>query len=74
RGGSNGLVLTQLQELIENSEVFGKEISRKSGNSMKLVTLSDPDIVVENATSPADDKLGAPFTLIIPLNNPTLLK
>lgn len=74
RGGSNGLVLTQLQELIENSEVFGKEISRKFGNSMKLVTLSDPDIVVENATSPADDKLGAPFTLIIPLNNPTLLK
>jgi len=74
RGNSNGLVLTQLEELIENSEVFGKEISRKSGNSMKEVTLTDRDIVVENATSPADDKLGAPFTLIIPLNNPILLK
>ncbi|MFT5904535.1 MAG: type IV pilus assembly protein PilM [Cryomorphaceae bacterium] len=74
RSDSNGLVLTQLQNLIENSDVFGREISRKSGNSMKKFILTNPDIVVENATSPADDELGAPFTIIIPLNNPILLK
>jgi hypothetical protein len=74
RGGSNGIVLTQLLELIENSEVFGKEISSKSGNIMKPVTLTEPDLVVENATSAANDKLGAPFTVIVPLNHPILIK
>ena len=74
RSDSNGLVRTQLKNLIENSEVFGKEISRGSGANMKKITLQDPEIVVENATSPADGKLGAPFTIIIPLNNPILLK
>jgi type IV pilus assembly protein PilM len=74
RGDSNGLVLTQLKELIENSDVFGQEIFRKSGKKTVKVTLEDSDVVVENATSPAKDKLGAPFILIIPLNNPILLK
>lgn len=74
RGDSNGLVLRQLQQLLQNSEVFGREISRKSGKKEELVTLTDPDIVAENATSAADDRLGAPFSLIIPLNNPISLK
>lgn len=74
RGNSNGLVLKQLQKLVENSDEFGKEISRKDGAKTKQVTLTDPEIVVENATSPANDKLGAPFVLIVPLNNPILLK
>lgn len=74
RSDSNGLVLTQLQQLFEKSEIFGKVISRKSGNTMIPVTLTDPEIVIENASSAANDKLGAPFTIIIPLNNPILLK
>ena len=74
RSDSNGLVLTQLQQLFEKSEMFGKVISRKSGNTMIPVTLTDPEIVIENASSAANDKLGAPFTIIIPLNNPILLK
>lgn len=74
RGDSNGIVLTQLQELITNSDIFGKEISKTSKNKTVKVTLTDPEIVLENATSPASDKLGAPFTVIIPLNHPILLK
>ncbi len=74
RGNSNGLVLTQLKTLIEKSDIFGMEISRTSKNKTTKVTLTDPEVVVENATSPAEDKLGAPFTVIIPLNNPILLK
>lgn len=74
RSENNGLVLTQLQELIDKSDFFGKEISRKSGNTMTQVTLTDPEIVIENATSPANDKLGAPFTIIIPLNKPIILE
>ena len=74
RGSSNSLVRTQLKKLVDNSDIFGKEISRKSGNKTTTVKLSDPEIVIENATTAADDKLGAPFTVIIPLNNPILLK
>lgn len=74
RGDSNGLVLKQLQQLLQNSEVFGREISRKSGSKKESVILTDPEIVAENATSSADDRLGAPFSLIIPLNNPISLK
>ncbi|MGJ8657089.1 MAG: Amuc_1101 family PilM-like pilus complex protein [Akkermansiaceae bacterium] len=74
RGNSNGLVLKQLKTLVENSDVFTKEISRKSGTKTTQVTLTDPEIVVENATSPANDRLGAPFVVIIPLTNPILLK
>jgi len=74
RGSSSGLVHKQLQNLINNSEVFGKVITVKDEKDLKQVTLAEPEIVVENATSAAKDKLGAPYVIIIPLNNPISVK
>ncbi len=75
RGSSNGLVRNQLKELIEKSEIFGRDITKKVRNKDMKVTLTNREILPENATSSEDaDKLGAPFTAIIPLNNPILVK
>ncbi len=78
RGESNSIVLERFKNLVDKSTVFGKEISKLSTGRkpvVEKVTLENDQIVIKNTSSPADeDKLGASFELIIPLNNPFILK
>jgi len=74
-GDSNTIVLTQFNNLIKNSEVFVKEITKESAGKSEVITLANNQMVLRNAAAPSDkDHLGAAFELIIPIKNPFSLK
>ena len=72
RGDTNAIVLQQFGQLVEKSEIFGREISQDAKDN---ITLENNQIVINNESGPRDkDDLGAAFELIVPINNPFIFK
>lgn len=75
-GKSNGVVLQQLAKAIEKSDYFTNELGQYDARKKKLIkeAISQEKLTIVNATDIADGNAAAKFTVIIPLDNPILLK
>ncbi len=74
KGGDPAVVQQRFENLLAHSKYFTKQIMVKKGRHLTPEDIAMKDMVVEQETVIPEDKLAAPYTIIIPLSKPILIK